>query len=67
MNVEVRADIVLKKVPEIGYRQQESSETICTIIVKGYSTKDVEEKLGKIQQACTHEGWEIVNPEKVPF
>jgi len=41
-----------------AYNTQKGTK-LFTVIVEGHSTKKLEEKIGLIQQAATHQGWTI--------
>jgi hypothetical protein len=41
-----------------AYNTQHGTK-LFTVIVEGYSTKKLEEKIGLLQQAVTHQGWAI--------
>lgn len=62
MNIEVKVGVTFKH--EGKDYQREYNEELFVVTIKGHSTKQVEEKVGKLQEAITHMGWELADPER---
>jgi hypothetical protein len=59
MQLQATCQIVEVEKPAVGSYKESVRHRIFTVLIHGDSTKEVEEKIGKLQQALTHMGREI--------
>lgn len=60
MIVSIRVKVIEVKKSESTYSStREYEEDLFDVIVTGQSTKNVEGKIGKLQEAVTHMGWKL--------
>ena len=59
-NFEARIQVAEVKQPDPNsYRHEEIETDLFVVVVKAYSTKELEGKIAKLQEAATHQGWKL--------
>jgi hypothetical protein len=59
INATLEVKEVIKPDESRGYRSEEYDRALFSVVITGDSTKEVEVKIGKLQEAITHMGWKL--------